>query len=43
MKAVVFHGIRDVQHTPVASAVEAYEQFDRREQGLLKLELEPAA
>jgi threonine dehydrogenase-like Zn-dependent dehydrogenase len=31
------------QHTPVSSAVEAYEQFDRREQGWLKVELEPAA
>jgi len=31
------------QHAPVASAIEAYEQFDRREQGWLKVELEPAA
>jgi threonine dehydrogenase-like Zn-dependent dehydrogenase len=31
------------QHTPVSSAIEAYEQFDRREQGWLKVELEPAA
>jgi threonine dehydrogenase-like Zn-dependent dehydrogenase len=31
------------QHTPASSAIEAYEQFDRREQGWLKVELEPAA
>jgi threonine dehydrogenase-like Zn-dependent dehydrogenase len=31
------------QHTPVTSAIDAYEQFDRREQGWPKVELEPAA
>jgi threonine dehydrogenase-like Zn-dependent dehydrogenase len=28
---------------PVAGAIDAYEQFDRREQGWLNVELEPAA
>jgi threonine dehydrogenase-like Zn-dependent dehydrogenase len=31
------------QHKLLASAIEAYEQFDRREHGWLKVELEPAA
>jgi len=31
------------QHTPASSAIEAYEQFDRHEQGWLKVGLEPAA
>jgi threonine dehydrogenase-like Zn-dependent dehydrogenase len=31
------------QQIPVAGAFDAYEQFDRREQGWLKVELEPAA
>lgn len=31
------------EHEPLVSAVEAYEQFDRRQPGWLKVELQPAA
>ncbi len=29
------------RHAPVTSAIDAYEQFDRRKQGWLRVELEP--
>jgi threonine dehydrogenase-like Zn-dependent dehydrogenase len=40
MKAVVFHG---VGLEPMLSVIEAYEAFDPRQPGWLKVELKPAA
>jgi hypothetical protein len=45
MKALVFQGIGgiQVQVQPISGALEAYEAFNARAEGWLKVQLEPAA
>jgi hypothetical protein len=45
MKAVVFHGIGDIitQREPLASAIEAFQAFDRRAPGWVKIKLDVSA